>query len=185
MAILTPLWLQNGSYPARYDRQFIERAFGRREMAFDGFTVTQHGAGDVSVDVSLGAGTVLGDDQAGQGMYLVVMDATANVSFPAVPGSNKRIDRLSLKVNDPQAGGSVGDNATWVVTQGSVSATPVAPTTPDSALAVADVLRTAGDSAILTVQLTDLLARGVWPYIVSLSAVPAKLPPNYLYVQVA
>lgn len=184
MANLT-LWLQNGSYPARYDRQFIQHAFGSREMAFNGLQVSQNGAGDVSVNIAIGAAVIQGDDQANQGMYLVVHDAISNVPMPAVPGSNKRIDEIALKVNDPQAGGSVGDNATWVVTQGTVAANPVAPTTPQSAIAVAHVLRTAGDAAILTAQITDLLARGNWPYEVSLAAVPAKLPPNYLYAQVS
>lgn len=185
MTIFTPLWMQNGSYPARYDRQFIMRAFGLREMAFAGLGVTQNGAGDVSVNIGAGTAVIMGDDQALQGMYLVVNDATVNLPMPPVPGANKRIDEISLKVNDPQAGGAVGNNATFVVTQGVVAANPVAPTTPLSAIPIARVLRTAGDAAILTVQITDLLARGNWPYEVSLAAVPAKLPPNYLYVQVA
>lgn len=186
MTILTPLWMQNGSYPARYDRLLIQRAFGDRELVLSGLVVTQHGAGDLTVDISAGSATILGDDQTDQGMYLVWMDAVNNFTMPAAPGSNKRIDLISLRINDPQAGGPAGNNATWVATQGAVSATPVAPTNPTSAIAVMQVLRTAGDGAILTAQFTDVAARaGGWPYQVGTASAPAKLPGNFVYFKVA
>lgn len=184
MAILTPLWLQNGSYPARYDRQLVQRTFGGRELVFDGLVVQQNGAGAVSVIVSVGSAVIQGDDQADQGMYLVVIDSAQTLAMPAVPGSTKRIDTVCLRINDPQAGGPVGDNATLVVIQGTVSATPVAPAVPTSAIPLANVLRTAGDAAVLTAQITDRQSRGVWPYTVSTAAVPATLPPHYLYARV-
>jgi len=184
MALLIPLWLQNGTYPARYDRQLILEAFGGREMVLRGMLVTQNGGGDVSVNVSAGAALVLGDDQANQGLYLCCNEAVDNVSFPATPGSDKRIDLLCVTVQDPQAGGAAGDDWQYTVTSGVVSATPVAPAAPDSALAIATVLRTAGDSAILTSMITDVAGRGLWPYTVDDAAVPARLPPNYLYVKV-
>lgn len=185
MALLTPLWLQNGEYPARYDRQFVRRAFGAREMVFEGLTVAQNGAGAVSVIVAAGACVIQGDDQSVQGAYLVENDAAITLSMPAVPGSDKRIDVISVRINDPQAGGPAGDNASLVVTQGTASATPAVPATPTSAIAIAQVLRTAGDAAILTSMITDVAPRGLWPYTVSTSAVPATLPSNYLYVRVS
>jgi hypothetical protein len=152
---------------------------------FDGLVVAQRGAGaNVSVDISLGSCIINGDDQANQGAYLALVDALYNLSMPAVPGSNKRIDLVSLRINDPNAGGPAGDSATFVVTQGSVSATPSPPTAPTSAITLAQVLRTAGDSAVLTSMITDVGPRGVWPYTVSTSVAPATLPPNYLHVQV-
>lgn len=185
MTILTPLWMQNPDYPARYDRQLIARCFGSRELVFDGLVVSQNGGGDVSVNVSAGAVLVQGDDQVNQGMYLVVIDAVENVAMPAVPGADKRIDLVVVQVNDPQAGGAAGDDATLDVVQGTPAANPSPPATPDSAYVLAQVLRTAGDTAVLTAQITDVAARGVWPYTVSTSAVPASLPPNYLYVRVS
>lgn len=185
MANLTPLWMQNGSYPARYDRLMIQHLFGSRELVLAGLVVSQNGAGAVNVNISAGAATVIGDDQTDQGMYVAIKDAVETLTMPAVPGSNKRIDLISLRINDPQAGGPAGNNFTFVVTQGSVSATPVAPTNPTSAIPIAQVLRTAGDAAVLTAQITDVAQRGVWPYTVSTAAVPAKLPANYLYVRVA
>lgn len=185
MTLLTPLWEQNGTYPARYDRLLIQRIFGSREMVFSGLNVQQRGAGaNVSVDVTAGAATIMGDDQTDQGLYLSINDATMNVVMPAVPGSNKRIDGIDLRINDPQAGGPAGNNATIVVTQGTSSATPVAPAVPTSAIRLASVLRTAGDAAVLTVQITDLVGRGLYPYTISSASVPALLPPNYLYIKV-
>jgi len=184
MAILTPLWLQNGTYPARYDRQLISAVFGGREIVLAGLAVSQNGGGDVSVNVSIGSCVVQGDDQAAQGMYLVVVDAVYNLAMPAVPGADKRIDVISMRINDSQAGGPAGDTATLVVTQGVAAASPAVPATPTSALAIARVLRTAGDTAVLTAQLTDVRPLGAWPYTVSTAAVPTTLPPNYLYVRV-
>jgi hypothetical protein len=84
-----------------------------------------------------------------------------------------------------QAGGAAGDNAVLAVVQGTSSATPVAPTVPASAIVLAQVLRTAGDAAVLTSMITDVGVRGAWPYTVSTAAVPSSLPPNHLYVRVA
>jgi hypothetical protein len=182
------LWMQNGIYPARHDRQFIRRSFGNREIVFDGLVVSQNGAGNVSVNISAGSATIQGDDQTDQGMYLPWNDATANLVMPAVPGSNKRIDLVSLRVNDPNAGGPAGDNFTFVVTQGAVNANPVAPTAPTSAIVLAQVLCTAGDAAVLAAQITDVAPRipsgSTWPYAVSTGAVPAALPPNFLFIKV-
>lgn len=185
MALLTPLWMQNGSYPARYDRLLIQEAFGDREIVLHGLVVSQNGAGDLSVNISAGAATIRGDDQTDQGMYLEYVDAVSNLAMPVAPGSLKRIDVISLRVNDPQAGGPVGNNATFVVTQGTTASSPVAPTVPTSAIPIYQVLRTAGDPAVLTAQLTDVAARAVWPYQVSTAAVPSKLAPNMLYIKVA
>lgn len=186
MTILTPLWMQNGTYPARFDRQLIKRTFGDREIVFDGLVIaptspTPNG----NVSISVGSCTVQGDDQTDQGMYLVVNDAAIAQTMPAVPGSTKRIDLISLAINDPQAGGRTGNNATIIVTQGTVSGTPVQPTAPVSSISLAAVLRTAGDTAITAGMITDLAGRGLWPYTVATAAAPAKLPPNYLYVRVA
>lgn len=186
MTILTPNWMQAGTYPARLDRLLIQKAFGDREMVFNGLQVTQNGAGAMNVNIAAGAMTIIGDDQTDQGMYLVFMDAASNAfTMPNPPGSNKRIDLVSMRINDPQAGGPAGSNATIVVTQGSVAASPVAPATPTSAVTIAQVLRTAGDGAVLTAMITDVAPRGIWPYTISTAAVPASLPPNYLYVKVA
>lgn len=178
------MWLQNPDYPAKLDRQLVQTLLGSREQVFEGLVVTQHSTGDLSVDVSEGRCAIAGDDEPDSGYYVVVVDANANVAMPAAPGSNKRIDLLIVQVNDPNAGGAAGDNAVLTYVSGTSSATPVAPSTPASALVLASVLRTAGDAAVLTAHITDVAPRGSWPYTVSTAAVPATLPPNHLYVRV-
>lgn len=186
MANLTPLWMQNGSYPARYDRLGLKEIFGARELILRGIVVSQTGSGALSVDISAGAATILGDDQTDQGLYLAVKDAVETLPVPAAPGANKRIDLIALRVNDPQAGGPVGNNFTFVVVQGTASATPVAPALPTSAIPVAQVLRTAGDAAVLASQITDVGVRAVgWPYNVTTVQPPASMPGNYLWIVVS
>lgn len=182
--LTTPLWLQGGTYPARIDRQLIYEAFGRRELVLAGLTVAQTATASISVVVSIGSCTILGDDETNQGMYLVYNDAVITQVMPAVPGSTKRIDLVSVKINDPQAGGAVGNNATIVVTQGAVAATPVAPVGPASSIPLVQVVRTAGDAAVTTAMITDVAGRGIWPYQVSTSGPPAKLPANYVWIKV-
>jgi hypothetical protein len=60
-----------------------------------------------------------------------------------------------LQVNDPTAGGSAGDNATFVVVEGSVAGSPVPPAVPDTAIPLAQVLRTATDTSITDAMITD------------------------------
>jgi hypothetical protein len=78
-----------------------------------------------------------------------------NVVFTPAPGSDSRIDLLVLQVNDPTAGGSAGDNATFVVVEGSVAGSPVPPAVPDTAIPLAEVLRTATDTSITDAMITD------------------------------
>ena len=181
---VTAIWLQEPDYSARLDRQFVETVFGSRQQVFEGLVVPQHSTGDLSVDVSAGRCAVAGDDEPDQGYYVVVVDEDETVVMPAAPGSNKRIDIVVVQLNDTTAGGAAGDDAELLVVQGTVSATPVAPTVPDSALALVEVLRTAGDAAVLTSHITDVAPRGAWPYTISTAAVPATLPPNHLYITV-
>lgn len=184
MPFTVPVWLQGGVYAARIDRQLTQRAFGSREIVFDGFVGSQLGTPAPSLQLTAGSCVIQGDDQTDQGMYLVVLDAVMTQAFPAVPGTDKRVDLLSIRVNDPNALGPAGNNATVVITQGVVSATPVAPAAPTTAIPILTVLRTSTDSAILNAQITDVAGRGVWPYTVSAAAVPVRLPPNYLYVRI-
>lgn len=164
MTLQTPVWLQNGTYPARIDRIFADVLFGEGVMAVSAgdLRVTQRGAGaNVSVDIAGGRACITGDDTADQGNYLVRNDATVNLVMPAAPGANKRIDVVFVRVNDPAAGGPAGDNATFGYVSGVVAAAPVAPATPTSAIALAQVLRTAGDVSITNAMITDVRAQAL------------------------
>jgi hypothetical protein len=118
--------------------------------------VSQRGAGaNDSVDIAAGAAIITGDDEANQGKYYVRNTAVTNVVFTPAPGTDERIDLVVLQVNDPTAGGSAGDNATFVVVEGSVAGTAVAPAVPDTAIPLAEVLRTASDASITDAMITD------------------------------
>jgi hypothetical protein len=78
-----------------------------------------------------------------------------NVAFTPAPGSDERIDLLVLQVNDPTAGGAAGDNAVFEVVTGTVAGTAVAPAVPDTAIPLAEVLRTATDTSITDAMITD------------------------------
>lgn len=184
MAFVLPIWMQNPDYPARVDRLALLQLFGHREQVVEGLVVSQNGGGNLSVNVSVGACTVQGDNQANQGLYLLVLDAIYNLVMPAAPGSNKRIDLICAQVRDPQAGGAAGDDWLFTVTQGVVAASPAPPATPTSALAIARVTRTAGDAAVLNAHILDVAPRGAWPYTISSANVPVSLPPNHLYIKV-
>lgn len=180
---LIPIWLQNVDYSARYDRQLFSMLFGGVERVISGLVVSQHGAGDLSVDVSIGSAVINGDDQANQGMYPVLLDAVENVVMPAAPGSNSRIDVVYLRINDPNAGGPAGDDAEFGVEQGVAALSPSVPATPTSAIALARVLRTAGEGSVLTAAITDVAPRAQFPFGYGTSAPSGVGIPGHLFVQ--
>lgn len=159
MTIETPIWMQGSeadpvSYSAREDRLLIEAAFS--EGVLQGFAVAQRGAGaNNSVDVALGIAVVAGDDQADQGRYLVRSTAVENVALSAPPGANARIDLIVLQIRDPNAGGDDGFDAVLQVVEGVASGSPAVPATPASAIVLARVLRTAGDTSVTNAMITD------------------------------
>lgn len=149
-------WMQNKTFSAREDRQLVAALVGT-EGVFNGLVVGQRGAGaNMSVDITAGRCAIQGDDQANQGMYVVTNISTDNVAIGAAPGSNSRIDLVCVRVNDPNATGPAGDNATYVVVAGTVAASPVPPALPTSAIPIAQVLVASGTAAITTAMITDV-----------------------------
>lgn len=150
MTIEHPLFMQANDYSARLTRLLIESVFA--EGVLDGFAVSQRGAGaNMSVDVTGGVALVDGDDQSHQHTYLVESTATENISGFTAPGANSRIDLIVLQVNDPNAGGSSGSNMQIVRVAGTPAASPVAPSVPASALALAEI----GPITTSTTEITD------------------------------
>jgi hypothetical protein len=153
-----PTWLQNGSYSARLDRNLVDLFFTEGVLA--------PGAGDYevlettpvsnSVAISAGRAVIAGDDEANQGKYLCVSESTLNLALSAAPVSNSRIDLVYLRVNDPVAGGPAGDNATIEVLAGTAAPSPVVPATPTTAIPLAEILRTAGDTYVDQAMITDV-----------------------------
>lgn len=162
MTLELPTWIGgNGAnqYSARLDRRIIDLVFteGVIDPGSGGLEVTERGAGaNNSVDVAAGSVIVGGDDQADQGKYLCKSTATENVALSSAPGTNARIDLIVAQVRDSEAGGPAGDDWIIDVVEGAVAASPSAPATPDSAVALAEVLRTNGDTSITDSMITDV-----------------------------
>lgn len=177
MTIETPIWLQNGTYPARLDRAFIDRVMRGAQRVFDGFAVTQASpTANFTVDISAGAAAIVGDDTSDQGMYFVRSTAVENVAVPASPGSGTRTDTVILRVRDPQAGGPAGDDAIIEVIEGT--------TIPSTAVALATIARTDVEGAILQSAISDVRPLGPYPYSVSASGPPPNGVNGDLHVQV-
>jgi hypothetical protein len=156
-----PNWMQNRKYSARLDRTFTDVLFGEGvlDLGAGQFAVTQNALGlDNSVDVAAGLAVVEGDDEVNQGKYVVRLELAQNVPFGPAPTADERIDLLVLRVNDAQAGSSAtpADQAVLDIIQGTVSSSPVAPALPDTAIPLAQVLRTNGDTSITNAMITDL-----------------------------
>jgi microcystin-dependent protein len=149
-----PLWLQGGTYPARLDRFSLAKMFDEGVMKPSHCKVTQRAAGaNFSVDVAIGEFVIQGDDQTNQGNYLGRITAVENAAIAAAPGSNSRYDLVTLRVNDPNAGGNTGNTVTVVVITGTASASPVVPSLPASSLPLAVV----GPIATATASITNSL----------------------------
>lgn len=156
MSLETPVWLQTETYSARADRTAFDAVWADEGVADNGLAVSQRGAGaNNSVDVAVGIGVVQGDDQANQGKYVVRNTAIVNVPVTAAPGSNSRIDLVVLQIRDSNAGGDPGDDAIFDIIEGVAAGSPVAPAVPDSALLLARILRTSGDTSVTTAMITD------------------------------
>jgi len=161
MTIELPLFLQgdgagSAPYSARLTRQLVANVFTEGILGAGSFEVTERGAGaNFTVDVAAGVAVVQGDDESNQGKYLAISTATENVTVPAAPGSNSRYDLVVLQINDPQAGGDAGDDATLEVVAGTADAAPTPPTLPDSALLLATLLVTSSHVSIEDSDITD------------------------------
>lgn len=156
-----PIWQQNRAYSARLDRSIIELLFseGIADLAGGDMLVAENAFGvDNSVDVAAGSGIVAGDDELNQGNYLCRIEAVLNVPFSASPVANSRIDLLVLQVNDSVAGSirTPADVAELFVVEGVAAASPAVPAIPATAIPLASVLRTTGDTFINAAMITDL-----------------------------
>lgn len=158
MTIDTPTWLQNGTYSARLDRIFSDVLFteGVLRPGAGQLLVSPSSPAAMSVSVAAGYAAIQGDDIADQGKYLVRSTAAETVTITAAPGANSRIDLIVLRVNDPDAGGPAGNNATLVAIAGTPAASPSPPALPASAIPLAQVLVAAGTTAITAGMITDV-----------------------------
>jgi hypothetical protein len=116
--------------------------------------VTQNGSPNMSVNVAAGHAYVPGTEGSKQGTYVVVNDASKNLTITAADGTNPRIDLIVAKVQDTLYSGAVNSWSLAVVA-GTPAGSPAVPTQPANSIALAQVLVGAGVTSIVTGNITD------------------------------
>lgn len=127
-----------------------------------GFEVTQRAAGaNMSVDISLGYATILGDAISGQGMYIAFDDGATNEAITAAHATLPRVDQVILEVQDNLHDASGANASRLRVVDGVATAGATldnrngAAALPNSAIRLADVLVAATDTAISNGEIRD------------------------------
>lgn len=154
-----------GGYDAIDDRSFW--GIGRQEGAVEAgaYMVTERGAGaNMTVDVACDDGHVIveGDTVDNQGLYVVrPHPSAANLDIATAHSTNPRVDSVVVQVDDDEHDSGGNTRARVMVLTGTATSGATldnrtgAPTLPDSALLVADVLVPASDTSISNSQIRD------------------------------
>lgn len=131
-------------------------AFGARPGALSGLTVT----GTAGWSYSVAPGHLVTSRSVTDGVVLSANDGAATVSTSPAPGTGGRIDLIWVRHGDVDLGDATSENV-FGVTQGTVSASPVAPALPAGAmeLARATVMAGAGSTNAAGVTLTNTAKR--------------------------
>ena len=177
MAIVTPPFaLQNGSHTAQAFRALVQGLTGSPFGSFAGgvgstaaggghgvvgatdLAVAQNGTPNMSVNVAGGLAFVRGTENANQGVYAVLNDATVNLVVAASDPTNPRRDLVCLKLQDAFYSGAV-NAASLVVVTGTPAGSPVDPTPPADALVLARISVAALSSSVVNANITDLRTR--------------------------
>lgn len=106
------------------------------------------------LNVASGVAFIPGTESAKQGTYICTNDATKTVTLDTAHGTLPRIDRVILRVYDSAYSGA---SNTWAIEKltGTAAASPVAPTLPANAIAIASVSVVANDTTISAGEITD------------------------------
>lgn len=171
MTLQTPLWMQAAggdsavSYSAAAYRYGLLAALFTTSGVIDpinsgGLQVVQHAAGaNMSVDVGAGTAVIPGTDVSLQGSYFCANDAGGvNLTVPAAPGSGTRVHRVVAQVQDHlNNAGYAANTYKWVLSllADTGSGTPA---TPASAISLATVSVSAGQSSVTNANITDTRA---------------------------
>jgi hypothetical protein len=154
-----PLFMQGNTYAARRLRELVGYVFdveGVIKPETGALKVGPRAAGaNMSVDVAPGPCAILGDDAAGQGMYVQPSTAVENLPIGAAPGSDSRIDLVVARIRDADVTGGVSSDWVLEVIPGAVAVAPVEPALPPSAIRLAAVTIAAGTVSIDAAKITD------------------------------
>jgi len=157
---LTVNWLQNSSYSAQLDRQFIEAVVpSEGVISPTSLKVSPQSPAALSVKIGKGGCFVKGDNSINQGMYYVDANDDENLAALSLPPSGyKRIDSVCVCVRDPDASGPAGNSANLVMIQGTqvlTSATASPPNLPDTHVRLANITLTSTTSAVTSSEIQN------------------------------
>lgn len=200
MTLQTPLWMQAAtgdsavSYSAANYRYGLLSALFTKTGVIDpinsgGLQVVQHAAGaNMSVDVNAGTAIIPGTDVSLQGNYFCANDAGGvNLTVPAAPASGTRVHRVVAQVQDRlNNAGYAANTYQWVLSllADTGSGTPA---TPASAISLATVSVSAGQSSVTNANITDtrtwaqqaITTEGILTVASGVSAADATRTPRY------
>lgn len=155
MALINPpAWLQQGSYPAKTDRQVVSSIF-QYEGVLTGFETSQTATASMSVIIGPGRAVINGTSVEFQGMYNVVNDAPVSITIPGSNTNNPRYDLVVVTINDADVSGTL-NNVEFKVISGVPASSPTVPSIPASTLVLARIFVGAGVSSIPTSAITDV-----------------------------
>ena len=156
MALRTPpSWLQQGSHPAENDRLTMQAIFNTTGIiGSTSLAVTAQGSPNMTVNVALGWGAIVGTTQSNMGVYTFYNDATTVLTITTANPTNPRIDRIVATVNDAYYSGAT-NNVTFTVIAGTPAGSPTAPATPANSISLATIAVAAGATSITSGNITD------------------------------
>ncbi|MFF5261372.1 hypothetical protein ACFY4C_20710 [Actinomadura viridis] len=165
MTLKRPLYMQAGggdptfSYSALDNRDLLSGLMHQEgivapDVVYGALKVTQRAAGaNFSVDIAPGRCAIAGDDVSNQGYYMCQSTGVENRTIPVPPGTGSRTHRVVAQVRDKLHNGSyTGYEWTLDVLEDTGSGTPA---TPASALSLATVSVSAGQSSVQDGNITD------------------------------
>lgn len=124
------------------------------EGVLTGLVVSQRAAGaNMSVDVSAGFAVIFGDDVANQGKYGLPSTGVENLTVPAAPASGTRTHRVVARVKDKLHNGS-WSTYEWTIELLADTGSGT-PGTPASAISLATVSVSAGQSSVTNSNITS------------------------------
>ncbi|NML50532.1 hypothetical protein HHL19_12765 [Streptomyces sp. R302] len=110
-----------------------------------GLAVTGTGPGTMTASVAPGRALIQSTEAAGA--YPVSLDTALTITFADGNASNPRFDLVVLRIYDGAVDGGAETKGAIEIIQGAAAATPVVPTVPAAAIALAQVRVPAGASA--------------------------------------
>lgn len=127
----------------------VTEALGGLEVMDDG------GAGGMGITVRKGRAFITGTEASGQGTYFVENDNWVDFVLSNGDASNPRVDLVIARVQDGTYSGAINEWSLEVL-EGAPAGSPVAPSLPDNALALASIAVAANASTVSGGNITDL-----------------------------